>query len=202
MRKASMPYTMFRSRKLLAAAVFVLGAMGCTQEMADQPRYDPYDPSEFFSDKLSARQLPAGTVSRSSRPREELLDSGTIGGQLANQFPFPVTKEVLDRGRQRFNIYCTPCHGLLGTGNGMIALRGFRRLPASFHSERLRTAPHGHFFDVITNGFGAMPRYSYQVKVNDRWAIVAYIRALQLSQWAPADAVPPDELQKLQSGTR
>jgi mono/diheme cytochrome c family protein len=166
--------------------------------MADQPRYDPYEESPFFPDMLSARQLPVGTIPHDFPPRNELLDRGTINGKPADRFPFPITLQVLHRGRERFDIYCSPCHGYIGLGDGMIARRGLPRPPASFHTDELRGAPLGHFFDVITNGFGAMPPYAYQVGITDRWAIIAYIRALQTSQWAPVNIVPADELQKLE----
>jgi mono/diheme cytochrome c family protein len=123
-------------------------------------------------------------------------DTGSGADANANAFPFAVTREVLDRGRERFNIFCAPCHGLGGDGDGMIVQRGFQT-PPSYHLDRLRNAPAGHFFDVITNGFGAMYPYGYRVPVRDRWAIVAYIRALQLSREATIDEVPPAERQKL-----
>jgi mono/diheme cytochrome c family protein len=157
--------------------------------MADQPRYDPYDQSTFFPDMLSARPLPTGTISR------DFLSAGT-------EPPSTITLDLVRRGRERYNIYCTPCHGITGRGDGMAARRGFRAPPASFHSDELRAAPPEYFFDVMTNGFGAMPSYSYQVEPQDRWAIAAYIRALQISQWAPADAVPADELRRLESGAQ
>ncbi|HEX9115694.1 MAG TPA: cytochrome c, partial [Anaerolineae bacterium] len=117
--------------------------------------------------------------------------TGMIGKDVGNVMPFPVTREVLERGRERFNIYCAPCHSRTGDGNGMIVQRGYRR-PPSYHIDRLRQAPLGHFFDVITNGFGAMPDYAAQVPPADRWAIIAYIRALQLSQAAPASLMPAE----------
>jgi len=178
--------------------VFVLLLASCRQKMADQPRYDPYDASTFFPDMLSARPLPVGTIPHDQPRRNELLDRGMINGKVADRFPFPITLEVMHRGRERFDIFCSPCHGFIGLGDGMVARRGFRRPPASFHTDELRAAPPGQFFDVITNGFGAMPSYAYQVNASDRWAIIAYIRALQMSQWAPANSVPSDELQKLE----
>jgi mono/diheme cytochrome c family protein len=181
---------------ILLLVFLVLSA--CRQKMADQPRYDPYDESTFFPDRLSARPLPVGAIPRDFATQNELLDRGTLNGKAADRFPFPVTMDVLHRGRERFDIYCSPCHGYVGLGDGMVARRGFRRLPPSFHTDELRAAPPGQFFDVITNGFGAMPSYAYQVETRDRWAIIAYIRALQASQWAPANAVPPDELQRLE----
>jgi mono/diheme cytochrome c family protein len=193
------------SRKTFADFIMLtlmLLLASCRQQMADQPRYDPYDASTFFSDGLSARPLPVGTIPRDFPTRNELLDRGTINGKAADRFPFPITMDVLHRGRERFDIYCSPCHGYIGLGDGMVARRGFRRPPASFHTDELRSAPPGRFFDVITNGFGAMPSYAYQVDTRDRWRIIAYIRALQLSQWAPANTVPADELQKLEQQRR
>jgi mono/diheme cytochrome c family protein len=160
--------------------------------MARQPRYDPLEPSDFFSDGMAARPRVAGTVARGELSTNPFLDSGKIGGAEADGFPFPITAADLDRGHERFNIYCSECHGRLGDGNGMIPSRGFRR-PPSFHTETLRTAPSGHFFDVMTNGFGAMPPYAPQVSVSDRWKIVAYIRALQLSQDATLAQVPEEQ---------
>ena len=191
-------YYRIRRSSHFVLLVFILLLPSCRQQMADQPRYDPYDESTFFPDRLSARQLPIGTIPHDLPPRNELLDAGTINGKAADRFPFPITMDVLHRGRERFDIYCSPCHGYIGLGDGMVARRGFRRPPASFHTDELRAAPPGQFFDVITHGFGAMPPYAYQVDARDRWAIIAYIRALQMSQWAPANAVPPDELQKLE----
>lgn len=162
---------------------------GCRQDMHDQPKYKPLAKSNFFGDDRSARPLVADTVARGHLRDDDHLYGGKVAGQLAQTFPFPVTAEVLARGQERFGIYCTPCHGLLGRGDGMIVQRGFRA-PSSFHNERLRGSPPGYFFDVMTHGFGAMPDYAAQVPVRDRWAIVAYIRALQLSQHATVDDVP------------
>ena len=164
---------------------------GCYQRMAATPRYDPFEPSGFFADGTSARPLPADTVARGQLRDDPALFTGKVGGADVDQFPIAVTREVLQRGQQRFDIYCAPCHGRVGDGDGMIVQRGFSP-PPSYHSDRLRQAPVGHFFDVITNGFGAMPSYAAQVEVRDRWAIVAYIRALQLSQNATLGDVPPE----------
>jgi mono/diheme cytochrome c family protein len=166
--------------------------------MADQPRYDPYEESAFFPDRLSARPLPVGTISRNFVAKDELMDQGTTNGKPADRFPFPITLDVLHRGRERYDIYCSPCHGYTGTGDGMVVRRGFRRPAASFQTDELRAAPPGQFFDVMTNGFGAMPSYAYQVGTRDRWAIIAYIRALQLSQGATINDVPPNERQQLE----
>jgi mono/diheme cytochrome c family protein len=171
----------------------------CRQKMANQPKYDPLEPSDFFADGMSARPRIAGTVARGELTGNGFLESGKINGADADGFPFPVTAQVLNRGEERYNIYCSECHGRLGDGNGMIPSRGFRR-PPTYHSASLRAAKTGHFFDVMTNGFGAMPPYAAQVAVADRWAIVAYIRALQLSQNATINDVPADQRGKLGAG--
>jgi len=161
--------------------------------MANQPRYDPLEPSDFFADGMSARPRIAGTVARGELAIDPVVASGKMNGQDVDGFPMPVTAQVLNRGEERFNIYCSECHGKAGDGNGMIPSRGYRH-PPSFHTEQLRTAKTGHFFDVMTNGFGAMPSYAHQIPVNDRWAIVAYIRALQMSQNATINDVPADNV--------
>lgn len=186
--------------KQLAAASSLLTALllgGCQQQMANQPRYDPLEASDFFKDGRSARPLLPDTVARGELQLDEHFYTGKIKGQLATTFPFPVTADVLNRGQERFNIYCTPCHDQLGTGLGMVVRRGYRQ-PPSFHIERLQKAPVGHFFDVMTNGFGAMPDYAAQISPRDRWAIVAYIRALQLSQDATLADVPPADRDRLE----
>jgi len=177
---------------------FILLSAGCRQNMADQPRYDPLQESEFYPDRLSARPLPEGVVSRDFQIPDEFRDLGLIGGKPADRFPDPLTMDVLNRGQDRYNIYCTPCHDYLGTGNGMAVQRGFRSKPPSFHSEELRAASPGQFFDVITNGFAAMPSYARQLSAQDRWAVIGYIRALQLSQSAATGDVPADILGRLQ----
>jgi mono/diheme cytochrome c family protein len=169
------------------------------QKMGRQPKYDPFEPSDFFADGMTARPRIPGTVARGELTDNPFMDTGKINGADGDGFPFPVTSQVLDRGQERFNIYCSECHGRLADGNGMIPSRGFRR-PPSFHTDVLRTAKTGHFFDVMTNGFGAMPSYAAQVPVKDRWAITAYIRALQLSQSATIDDVPADSRAKLPGG--
>ena len=177
-------------RSLLAARLaMVLLLMGCRQRMAVQPKYDPLEPSDFFADGMSARPRIPGTVARGEIALTGFVATGKINGQDGDGFPFPVTIQVMNRGQERFNIYCSECHGKLGDGNGMIPSRGYRR-PPSYHTDTLRAAKTGHFFDVITNGFGAMPSYAPQVPVNDRWAIIAYIRALQLSQHATINDLP------------
>jgi hypothetical protein len=160
--------------------------------MQDQPRYNPLRKSDFFSDERSSRPLVAGTVARGDLRADSYFYTGFIGKEPGNQMPFSVTRQVLERGRERYNIYCAPCHSRTGDGNGMIVQRGYRR-PPSYHIDRLRQAPLGHFYDVIANGFGAMPDYAAQVQPADRWAIIAYIRALQFSQDAPASIIPAGE---------
>jgi mono/diheme cytochrome c family protein len=162
---------------------------GCREDMQNQPRFKPLRQSDFYEDGRSSRQLVAGTVARGDLRADTYFYTGMIGNKAGDVMPFAVTKEVLERGRERFNIFCAPCHSRTGDGNGMIVQRGYRR-PPSYHTERLRNAPIGHFFDVITNGFGAMPDYAAQIPARDRWNIAAYIRALQLSQNAPESLVP------------
>ena len=182
---------------LIAGCAMLLGA--CRQQMFQQPSYRPYQPSSLFTDGTSARALPADTVARGQLRDDPLLFTGKdANGQDATEFPFPVTHDVLVRGRQRFDVYCTPCHGFVGDGDGMVVRRGFTP-PPTYHSDRLRQAPVGHFFYVVSNGFGSMPSYANQVTVSDRWAIIAYIRALQLSQAAPLADVPPDAQAQLEA---
>ena len=176
---------------LVAAA-----ASGCRQDMHNSPKAIPLRESVFFKNGSSARPLVEGTVARGTLQDDAGFFTGKNGALEVDALPFPLTAEVLDRGEQRFNIYCTPCHGMAGNGDGMIVRRGYRK-PPSYHIDRLRAAPLGHFYDVMTNGFGAMPDYRAQIAPRDRWAIAAYVRALQLSQHAPAAAVPPEERQKL-----
>jgi mono/diheme cytochrome c family protein len=182
-----------RTNYKLSGLVLAMAALSaCRQDMHDQPKYIPLRPSDFFQDGRSARPLSEGTIARGHLNDDVAYYTGKgADGKPVADFPFPVTKEVLVRGQQRFNIYCAPCHDRTGTGNGMIVRRGYRR-PPTYHSDRLRQQPNGYFFDVITNGFGAMPDYAMQVQPPDRWAIVAYIRALQLSQQASINDVPAD----------
>lgn len=164
--------------------------------MHDQPRFEPLEVNTFFTDGRSQRPLLEGTVARGNLQEDEHLYQARENGEIAKTFPFPVTKEVLLRGQERFNIFCSPCHGGLGNGEGAIVQRGLKH-PPSFHEERLRESPVGYFFTVISNGFGTMYDYSDRIPVNDRWAIIAYIRALQLSQRAALEDVPTEERQKL-----
>ncbi|MGO4879587.1 MAG: c-type cytochrome [Bryobacteraceae bacterium] len=175
---------------------------GCRQDMQDQPKFVPLRPSAFFEDGRSARPLVEGTVARGHLDADIALYTGkSADGKYIDNFPMPVTQALMNRGQDRFNIYCSPCHGLLGYGDGMIARRGLSHPPPqSYHIDRLRQAPVGYFFDVITNGVGAMQDYSAQVEPRDRWAIVAYVRALQLSQHATLEDVPPADRAKLGPG--
>jgi len=200
---------------LLLSAYCLLSA-GCRYDMQDQPRYKAYKESTFFPDNRASRDLPDGTVARGKLKENKAFYTGKVDNPNPNaqvqtttdasgntlvssfpndidEFPIPVTKELVDRGQERFNIYCIVCHGPTGNGDGMIVRRGFPK-PPTYHDDRLRNAPVGHFFDVITNGWGKMNSYAYQVPPADRWAIVAYIRALQTSQ-------NPEMLQQLNSNS-
>ena len=169
---------------------------GCRLDMHIQPKYLPDEPSTFFDDGRSERPVVPGTVARGHLHTDELLYTGKENGVVADKFPFPITRADLERGRERYNIYCTPCHDYTGGGQGMIVQRGFPS-PPSFHLESLRKAPAGHYFEVITNGFGSMYSYASRVEPEDRWRIAAYIRALQLSQHATMQDVPENERAKL-----
>ncbi len=175
--------------KLTAVFGACLLLSACRQDMHDAPSYDPLQATTFFSDGRASRSLVANTVARGQLREDEHLYLGQVNGRQAESFPMPITPEVMARGHERFNVFCSPCHGRTGSGNGMVVQRGFRA-PPSFHEDRLRNATVGYLFDVMTNGFGAMQDYSAQVPVADRWAIAAYIRALQLSQRATIQDVP------------
>jgi hypothetical protein len=166
--------------------------------MHDQPRYEPLEASTFFADGRAARPAVTGTVARGQLRTDTHLYTGKVQGTVVDTLPFPVTQALLERGRERYEIYCVPCHDRTGQGQGIVVRRGFRR-PPSLHIDRLREAPIGHFFDVMSNGFGVMMDYAAQVAPPDRWAIAAYIRALQLSQRATLADVPPAIQQQLQS---
>lgn len=203
---------------LLALSCFLAAGCGVRFDMQDQPRYKAYrwEDGTFFDDHRSSRDFPEGTVARGLLKDNKAFYTGKIDNPNPNvqvetttnaqgntivtsfpndidEFPVPVTKELVDRGQERYNIYCIVCHGPTGNGDGMIVRRGFSP-PPTYHDDRLRNAPVGHFFDVITNGWGKMNGYAAQVQAADRWAIVAYIRALQLSQ-------DPDEIQKMNSNS-
>jgi Cytochrome C oxidase, cbb3-type, subunit III len=176
---------------LLLVTVVVLSA--CRIDMHVQPRQNPLSRSDFFSDQRSARHPVEGTVARGQLHEDSYFYTGKIGNNPGDAMPFPVTKEVLDRGRERYNIFCAPCHSRIGDGNGFVPSRGFSKQPPSFHIARLQKAPLGYFYDVITEGFGIMPDYASQIPPQDRWDIVAYVRALQLSQNATMAEVPPGQ---------
>ncbi len=190
--------------RLLGGLCLLFSALlisGCGVNMRDGARYIPLERSSFFPDDKSSREPPAGTVARGQLRVDAAFFTGKANGKDIDAFPIKITPEVLQRGQQRFNIYCSPCHGYTGYANGMIVLRGFSP-PPSFHQDRLRQAPVGHFYDVITNGYGAMYSYASRVNPADRWAIVAYIRALQLSQNARIEDVPADQRAKLQGASK
>ena len=174
---------------LLPLVVCAAVLAGCRQDMHNQPKYRPLRATDFFADGGSARPQVEGTVARGTLREDEAFFTGKLANTPVKELPFPVDEAVLDRGQERFNIFCTPCHDSTGSGRGMVVQRGYRQ-PPSFHDERLRNADAGYFFDVITNGFGAMPDYRMQLAARDRWAVIAYIRALQLSQHAAATDVP------------
>jgi mono/diheme cytochrome c family protein len=178
------------------AGLALLVLAGCRQDMHDQPRVRLYRPSAFFADGRSARPAVEGTVARGQLHADVHLARGKVGATFVDSFPFPVTEGVLRRGRERYQIFCTPCHGPLGQGNGMVVQRGFRK-PQSFHIDRLREEKVGYFFDVITNGFGAMPDYAAPLEPADRWAVVAWLRVLQLSQAAPLSELDAEQRRHL-----
>src|SRR5258708_21866842 len=164
--------------------------------MRDRPRYKPLAESDFLSDHRSARPEIEGTVARGHLRIDEARYTGKIGGEDIDLFPIPVAKADIERGRTRYEIYCTPCHGRLGDGNGMVVLRGYRQA-ATYYSDKLIKAPVGHFFDVITNGFGAMPSYASRLDPDDRWRGIAYIRARQMRGSSKLTDVPADTRQDL-----
>ena len=184
--------TQLTSNRIPTLVLVVVCAAGCRQDMHNAPRYEAFEASTATGDNRASRIPPVGTVPRGWLRDDEALYTGKVAGQLIDQFPFAIAHADLARGQQRFNIYCTPCHGKLGDGNGMVVQRGLRQA-ASFHQDRLRQEKLGYFFDVITNGFGAMPDYATQVPVRDRWLIVAYVRALQFSQHASVNELPEDQ---------
>ena len=170
----------------------------CRQEMADQGKFAPMDYSTFFKDGRIARPQPTGTVARTQLHEDLFLYTGMQHSKLSPTFPFPITRDVLSRGQQRFNIYCAPCHDQAGTGKGLAVQSGFARGPSSFHDDRLRQAAPGYFYQAISNGFGIMNGYAAQIEPNDRWAIVAYSRALQLSEHAVLTDLPDVDKKSLE----
>jgi mono/diheme cytochrome c family protein len=182
----------------LLLMLLLIGLAGCRNDMRDGSRLKPLEPLDFFPDRQSARPLVEGTIAQGqNRMEDELLFTGHVNGQLSNTLPMPLSRELLERGQERFNIFCSPCHDQTGAGLGIVVRRGFTR-PPSFHADRLREAPLGHFFDVMTRGFGAMYSYASRVPPEDRWAIAAYIRVLQAAQDARLADVPEQERERLQ----
>jgi hypothetical protein len=188
LRRAPAPATVL----VATLSIAVLASGGCRRDMQDAPRYDPYEASTFFKDGRASRHLVPGTVARGQLHEDVAFYTGKSTDGFVDALPMPFTRAVLDRGHERYDIYCSPCHDRAGTGGGMIVQRGYKP-PPSLHEARLRAKPLGYFFDVMTNGFGVMPRYAPQVPPEDRWAIAAYVRALQLSQHATVADVPEDE---------
>ena len=183
-------------RLLLAVASLLLG-VGCSQDMANQPKYKPQGVSAFFEDGRADRPRVEHTVARGEVVPDDSFHTGKAGGAYLREPPVAVTRELMLRGQERYDVYCSVCHDRVGRGDGMIVRRGFRR-PPSFHTDRLRGEPAGYFFDAITNGFGVMPSYAGSIPTADRWAIIAYVRALQRSQLARLDDVPPEERMRLE----
>jgi len=186
------------SSSLFSVVVWLvwLGALaGCRQDMHDQPKYKPQRASTFFADGRSNRPLVAGTIARGRLQDDELLATGKANGEFSKVFPYEITAKELERGASRYGIFCAPCHDSTGSGNGIVVLRGMKQ-PVSFHIDRLREAAPGYYFDVMTNGFGAMYDYADRISVQDRWAIAAYIRVLQRAQNSKKADTPP-EIQRL-----
>ena len=191
-----------RAIRTLFGIAFALAVTACRQDMYNQPKYKPLAASEFWNDGTSARPLPPHTVPRGHLDEDTALFTGkNDDGTLAAAFPMPVTRELLARGQERFTIYCSMCHGAEGDGNGMVVQRGYPP-PPSYHVDRLRNAPPGYLFSVITNGYGIMYPYASRVEAPDRWAIAAYIRALQLSRHGTLDDVPADERTTLEASAK
>lgn len=189
------------SRLVLAAAatIALAATLGCRQDMHDEPKFFPQRGTTFYADGRSVRPQVENTVARNQLHEDSYFYTGLVDGKEGNEMPFPVTMKVLERGQERFNVYCTPCHSRVGNGAGMIVQRGYAQA-GDFHTARLQATPLGHFFNVMTNGYGAMPDYSAQVAPVDRWAIVAYIKALQLSQNATqADVAPGSHVEPMAS---
>jgi len=183
-----------KTKLLLVGAVVVLA--GCRQDMHDQPKYRAYSYSAFWNDSRSMRPRVDNTVARGQLKVDAALHRGRAGDQFVTEIPYKLTREFVARGQQRYDIYCAPCHGGTGDGEGMVVQRGFKH-PPTYHQDRLRNQPVGYLYDVITNGYGSMISYASRIPVADRWAIVAYIRALQLSQNAPVSEVPEADRPKL-----
>lgn len=187
---------MRRFFSILAAAAVLLSLSGCMRDMQNQPKFKNLRGSDLFADGMSARSQEEGTIAQGQLREDTHLFEGKINGEFATTFPMPVDKPLLERGRERFDIFCSVCHGKTGEGNGMVVQRGFPA-PPSYHIERLKNAPVGYFYNVITNGFGRMYGYASEIEPRDRWAIVAYVRALQRSQSTKLDELTPAEREEL-----
>lgn len=189
-------FTRFHVFTLVGLFCGVALLTSCRLDMRDQPRYEPLEESAFFADHASARPRVADTVARGQGAVDDQLHTGRVNGQVADSFPFTVTMAILERGQERYDIFCTPCHGLVGDGQGIVTEYGMP-VPTSFHDPDLRAESTGYYFTVITNGTRVMPSYASRIRPADRWAIIAYIRALQLSQGADVTQLPADELPQL-----
>jgi mono/diheme cytochrome c family protein len=182
---------------VIFVVLLAVGVGACRQDMHDAPRYEAYEANSFYADGRASRETPTGTVARGWERADDLFYTGRdSAGEPSEQIPMPVTAQDMQRGRDRYNVYCTPCHGILGDGQGMVVQRGLKRA-ATYHDERLRGVKVGYLYDVVTNGFGAMQGYAEQIPARDRWLIVAYVRALQLSQHAQVAEVPSDKRAEL-----
>lgn len=186
-------------RLTLGCGLALLLSSGCRREMYQQPKDKPQSLSDFFPDGAGSRPLVPNTVARGHLNQNEAFYTGKKGTNLIENIPIPVTRQLLERGRERYDIFCSVCHSRTGDGNGMIPQRGFPQ-PNTFHRDSLRQAPAGHFYDVITSGHGVMYSYAQRVEPEDRWAITAYIRALQLSHYAPLADLPPGDRARLEGG--
>jgi len=185
------------SWSLFGFASLILTSCELRQAMYDQEKYEPLEKSTFFADGQSWRPQVEGTVARGELREDTHFYEGTVNGELSNVLPIELNKELLERGQQRYNIYCSPCHDRTGQGNGIIVKRGLKQ-PTSFHDDRLKNMPVGYFFDVITNGYGVMYSYASRVPIKDRWAIAAYIRTLQLSQNVDLEKLPVEDQKQFQ----
>ena len=188
-----------RTAAVIIAIVCVVLSASCRRDMQDQPKYKPLQKSDFFADGRSARPVPANTIAWDELNDNDPEHTGESNGAFLETIPITVNEALLRRGQDRFDIFCSPCHGRIGDGNGMIAQRGFR-IPANLHTDRLRQVPPGYIFEVITNGYGAMPEHRDQIPVRDRWAIIAYVRALQLARNARVSDVPAEAVNQLGAG--
>jgi mono/diheme cytochrome c family protein len=186
-----------RARPRIVAILSLVAVAACRRDMANQPKAKPMSESEFFADGTNARSLPPHTVPRGAGQQDEAFETGLVNGVYVTQLPVKLTPQLLARGRERYDAFCSTCHGRVGDGRGIVVQRGFPT-PPSYHIERLRNAPVGHFYNAMTNGYGTMTSYASQIEPQDRWAIAAYIRALQLSQNANANDLPPDARSQLE----